>query len=129
MPIRSFNPQSIPAPSGSYIHGIEVPADAKILFIAGQTPGKADGSVPENFEEQVEVVWKRIGAILEGAGMNYSNLVKVQTFVVGQENLPKTSAIRKRILGDTRPTATLLCISGLADPRYKVEIEAIAAKA
>ena len=129
MPIRSFNPQSIPAPSGSYIHGIEVPADAKILFIAGQTPGKADGSVPENFEEQVEVVWKRIGAILEGAGMNYSNLVKVQTFVVGQENMPKTSAIRKRILGDTRPTATLLCISGLADARYKVEIEAIAAKA
>jgi 2-iminobutanoate/2-iminopropanoate deaminase len=129
MPIRSFNPPSIPAPAGSYIHGIEVPADAKILFIAGQTPGRADGSVPENFEEQVEVVWKRIGAILEGAGMSYANLVKVQTFVVGPENMSKTSAVRKRILGDTRPTATLLGITSLADPRYKVEIEAIAAKA
>jgi enamine deaminase RidA (YjgF/YER057c/UK114 family) len=128
MTIKRFNPSTIPAPSGSYIHGIDVPASARILFIAGQTPGRDDGSVPENFEEQVEVVWKRIGAILEEAGMDFSHLVKVTTFVTKQENLSKTSAIRKRILGDNRPTATLLCISGLADPRYGVEIEAIAAK-
>jgi 2-iminobutanoate/2-iminopropanoate deaminase len=128
MPIKAFNPKTIPAPSGSYIHGIELPPNARILFIAGQTPGRADGSVPENFEEQVEVVWQRIGAILAEQGMNWSNLVKVTTFVTKQENVSKTSAIRKRILGDARPTATLLCISGLADPRYGVEIEAIAAK-
>jgi 2-iminobutanoate/2-iminopropanoate deaminase len=74
------------------------------------------------------VCWKRIGAILEGAGMGFADLVKVQTFVTKQENVSKTSAIRKRVLGEHRPTATLLCISGLADPRYLVEIEAIAAK-
>jgi 2-iminobutanoate/2-iminopropanoate deaminase len=126
--VRPFNPPSIPAPSGSYIHGIEVPPNARLLFISGQTPGRSDGSVPENFEEQVEVCWKRIGAILEGAGMGFADLVKVQTFVTKQENVSKTSAIRKRVLGEHRPTATLLCISGLADPRYLVEIEAIAAK-
>ena len=128
MTIKRFNPPTIPAPSGSYIHGIDVPASARILFIAGQTPGRDDGSVPDNFEEQVEVVWKRISAILKEAGMDFSHLVKVTTFVTKQENLAKTSAIRKRILGDNRPTATLLCISSLADPRYGVEIEAIAAK-
>jgi enamine deaminase RidA (YjgF/YER057c/UK114 family) len=126
--IRAFNPKSIAAPSGSYIHGIDVPPGARLLFIAGQTPGRPDGSIPESFEEQVELVWQRIGAILADAGMGYADLVKVQTFVTRQENLAKTSPVRKRFLGEHRPTATLLCISSLADPRYLVEIEAIAAR-
>ena len=126
--IKAFNPKSIAAPSGSYIHGIEVPREARLLFIAGQTPGRPDGSIPEAFDEQVEVVWQRIGAILAEAGMGYEDLVKVQTFVTRQENLARTSAIRKRFLGEHRATATLLCINSLADPRYLVEIEAIAAK-
>jgi enamine deaminase RidA (YjgF/YER057c/UK114 family) len=61
--------------------------------------------------------------------MSYKDLVKVQTFVTRPENMPKTSAARARILGGHRPTATLLCVTALADPRYLVEIEAIAAKA
>ena len=126
--IKIFNPKSIPAPSGSYVHGMEVPPNARLLFIAGQTPGRMDGSIPTTFEEQVEVVWQRIGAILAEAGMDYSNLVKVQTFVTKPEYLPKTSAARKRILGENKPTATLMCITSLATPEYMVEIEAIAAK-
>ncbi len=126
--IHSFNPGSIPAPSGTYTHGIEVPPNARVLFIAGQTPGRTDGTVPETFEEQVEVVWQRIGAILAEVGMSYQDLVKVQTFVTRPEYMPKTGAARARVLGGHRPTATLVCITSLADPRYMVEIEAIAAK-
>ena len=126
--IKVLTPKSIPAPSGSYVHGMEVPANARLLFIAGQTPGRMDGTVPATFEEQIDIVWQRIGAILAEAGMGYTDLVKVQTFVTKPEYLAKTSAARKRVLGDHRPTATLLCITSLATPEYMVEIEAIAAK-
>lgn len=126
--LHSLNPASIPAPSGTYTHGIEVPPNARVLFIAGQTPGRMDGTVPETFEQQVDVVWQRIGAILAEAGMSYSDLVKVQTFVTRPEYMPKTGPARARALGSHRPTATLVCITSLADPRYMVEIEAIAAK-
>ena len=126
--IKVLNPASIPAPSGSYVHGLEVPPNARLLFIAGQTPGRMDGSVPDTFEEQIEIVWQRIGAILAEAGMTYADIVKVQTFVTRPEYLAKTSAVRKRVLGDHRPTATLMCITSLASPEYMVEIEAIAAK-
>jgi enamine deaminase RidA (YjgF/YER057c/UK114 family) len=126
--IKAFNPKSIPAPSGSYVHGMEIPPNARLLFIAGQTPGRMDGSIRATFDEQIEIVWQRIGAILAEAGMGFSDLVKVQTFVTKPEYLAKTSAVRKRVLGDHRPTATLLCISSLATPEYMVEIEAIAAK-
>ena len=127
--VRGFNPASIPTPSGSYIHGIEVPPSARTVYVAGQTPGRADGSVPETFEEQVEVVWQRIGAILADAGMTYNDIVRVCTYVTKPEYMPKTSAARKRILAGHRPTATLLCITSLADPRYMVEIDCVAAKA
>ena len=126
--IKVVTPKSIPAPSGSYVHGLEVPPNARLLFIAGQTPGRMDGSIPATLDEQIEVVWQRIGAILAEAGMGYSDLVKVQTFVTKPEYLGKTSAVRKRVLGEHRPTATLLCITALATPEYMVEIEAIAAK-
>ncbi|MFM9971879.1 MAG: RidA family protein [Burkholderiales bacterium] len=126
--IKTLNPSTIPAPSGSYVHGLEAPPNARLLFIAGQTPGRMDGSIPATFDEQIEVVWQRIGEILKAAGMGYSDLVKVQTFVTKPEYLGKTSAVRKRILGDHRPTATLMCITSLATPEYMVEIEAIAAK-
>ena len=67
--IKVLSPQSIPAPSGSYAHGMEVPPNARLLFIAGQTPGRMDGTIPTTFEEQIDVVWQRIGAILAEAGM------------------------------------------------------------
>jgi len=126
--IEILTPKSIPAPSGSYVHGMVVPANARMLFIAGQTPGRMDGTVPDTFDEQIDIVWQRIGAILAEAGMGYTDLVKVQTFVTKPEYLAKTSAVRKRVLGEHRPTATLLCITSLATPEYMVEIEAIAAK-
>ncbi|MCC6472271.1 MAG: RidA family protein [Burkholderiales bacterium] len=127
--VRAFDPPSIPKPSGSYTHGIEVDAGTRLLFVAGQTPGRSDGSIPDTIEEQLDVVWQRIGAVLAGAGMGYSDLVKVQTFVTRTEYLPKTSAARLKYLGSHRPTATLVCITQLADPRYMVEIEVIAARA
>ena len=126
--IKTITPASIPAPSGSYVHGLDVPPNARLLFIAGQTPGRMDGTVPATFEEQIEVVWQRIGAILKEAGMGFQDLVKVQTFVTQPEYLAKTSEVRKRVLGGHRPTATLMCITSLASPEYMVEIEAIAAK-
>ena len=126
--IKSLNPATIPAPSGSYVHGLDVPPNARLLFIAGQTPGRMDGSIPKTFDEQIEVVWQRIGAILKEAGMGYQDLVKVQTFVTKPEYLAATSEVRKRVLAGHRPTATLMCITQLAHPDYMVEIEAIAAK-
>jgi enamine deaminase RidA (YjgF/YER057c/UK114 family) len=36
--------------------------------------------------------------------------------------------VRDRFVGSPPPASTLLVISALADPRYRIEIEAVAAK-
>ena len=125
---RKFNPKTIAPPAATYVHGLEVPPNARLLFVAGQTGMRPDGSVPGSIEEQSDQVWRNISAILAEGGMGIGDLVKVTSFVTKAENLKQYGAVRDKYLGDHRPTTTLLVISGLARPEYLVEVEAIAAK-
>lgn len=128
MMLRKFNPKSIAPPAATYVHGLEVPPNARLLFVAGQTGMRPDGSIPASIEEQADQTWKNVSAILAEGGMGIGDLVKVTSFVIGANNLKKYGAVRDKYLGDHRPTTTLLVVSGLARPEYLVEVEALAAK-
>ena len=123
------NPGSIAAPIGTYSHGIEVPPGARWLCVAGQIGVRPDGSVPASIEEQTEVVWQNILAVLADAGMGIGDVVKITSFLTRHENFPRFAQVRAKFLGSHRPASTLLVISSLARPEFLVEVEAIAAKA
>ena len=127
--LKVHNPRSIGAPIGTYSHGIEVPPGARWLYVAGQIGVRPDGSVPATIEEQTEVVWQNILAVLADAGMGIGDLVKITSFLTRHENFPRFAEVRAKFLGSHRPASTLLVISSLARPEFLVEVEAIAAKA
>jgi enamine deaminase RidA (YjgF/YER057c/UK114 family) len=122
-------PKTVAAPNGAYSHGIEVPPDARWLFVAGQIPVRPDGSIPATIEEQTEVVWRNILAVLAGAGMNVGDIVKITSFLTRHENFARFAQIRAGFLGSHRPASTSVIISALAKPEFLVEVEAVAAKA
>jgi 2-iminobutanoate/2-iminopropanoate deaminase len=122
-------PKSIAAPNGTYSHGVEVPPNARWLFIAGQIPVRPDGTTPATIEEQTDVVWQNILAVLADSGMGMVDVVKITSFLTRHENFPKFAQVRAKYLGGHRPASTLLVISSLARPEWLVEVEAIAAKA
>ena len=126
--IRAFNPKSIAAPVATYIHGIEVPANARLLFISGQVGMRPDGTLAGSIEEQSEAAWSNVVGVLEEAGMGIGDIVKITSFVTRSENLPKYGAVRDRYLAAHRPTSTLLVVQGLARPDLLIEVEAFAAK-
>jgi len=126
--LKAYAPKTVAAPNGTYSHGIEVPPNARWLFVAGQIPVRPDGSIPGTIEEQTEVVWQNILAVLADAGMGISDVVKITSFLTKFENFPRFAQIRARFLGSHRPASTLLVISSLAKPEFLVEVEAIAAK-
>jgi 2-iminobutanoate/2-iminopropanoate deaminase len=126
---KVHNPRSITAPIGTYSHGMEVPPGARWLHVAGQIGVRPDGSVPASIEEQTEVVWQNILAVLADAGMGIGDVVKITSFLTRHENFPRFAQIRAKFLGSHRPASTLLVISSLARPEFLVEVEAIAAKA
>ena len=124
------NPGTIAPPVGAYSHGIEIPANARWLSIAGQADIRPDGSLPESFEDQHDQVWQNTLAILSAAGMGPENIVHLNVYSTDPAGLKFLAIHRKKYLpAGYLPTSTWVVVSGLANPKWVVEMEALAAKA
>jgi enamine deaminase RidA (YjgF/YER057c/UK114 family) len=122
---RDINATDAPAPASPYTQAVEVNGVTRTLYISGQVPADPAGKVPEDIEAQVRLAWANVVAQLRAAGMTLDNLVKVTTILPSHGDLPASRKVRLEVLGDRRPGSTLI-IGGLANPAWKIEIEAIA---
>lgn len=123
------NPLGVSGPFGKYSHSCAVPAHSRWLALAGQVGTDADGNTPESVEEQCRIVFANIKTCLTAGGMEISDLVKLTVFLLSRDDLPAYRIARDEAFGEIMPPTTLVLISGLAKPIWKVEIEAYAAKA
>lgn len=119
------NPQGYPAPE-TFHHGIEVSGAVRTLYIAGQIGLWPDGSVPDGIAAQTEVVFANMKAVLDAAGMDFSNVVKTTVFLLNPADRAGYAAVRAAAFGAARAASTLLYVVGLARPDLLVEVEAIA---
>lgn len=124
---EKINPRGLPTPQlGTYTHVVR---SGKLLFIAGQTGVDANGKVVgPGMKEQVEQVMVNLTAALKSQGADFSHVVKTTTYVtsIAEFRSPEVAAVRARHVGANPPANTLVQIQQLADPAYRVEIEAIA---
>lgn len=121
--ITASNPPTIRTPTG-YAHGIVVQGAERRLVISGQVGMALDGSVPTTGEGQVAQALANLRAMLEANDMSVTNVVKIRTFLTDRGLLTAYRDARAAVFADHAPASTLLFISGLADPRFMVEIEA-----
>jgi enamine deaminase RidA (YjgF/YER057c/UK114 family) len=127
MPVIKHNPEKLYPQYQSYSHAVEIRGDSRLLIISGLNGYLQDGkTMPESFEEQGEIIWQHLGTILESAGMNYTNLVSLRTYLASPEYDEPNVRLRKKYLGDHQVALTVVCAQ-LLDPRWKLEVEAIAA--
>ncbi len=128
--LRPFNPAGMAQPASRYSQGVEVPPNARWLHISGQIGVGADGVVASGLAAQFRQTFENIGAVLAGAGMAKSDVVKLTVFVTqpGAETLGIYRTARDQWLEGHAPAATYLVVNGLASPEFLVEIEAVAAK-
>jgi enamine deaminase RidA (YjgF/YER057c/UK114 family) len=128
MPIIKHNPPEVFPPYRSYSHAVEITGDSKLLIISGLNGYLADGkTMPETFEEQGEIIWQHIGAILRSAGMDYNNIVSLRTYLADPSFDEANVQLRIKYLGDNKPASTVICCQ-LLETKWKLEIEAMAAK-
>jgi 2-iminobutanoate/2-iminopropanoate deaminase len=125
--MKIHNPPTV-APGTGYSHGIELPPQARLLYLAGQLGITADGKMAADIKSQAEQAWRNLGNVLEAAGMGYQNLVKVTHFLTRREDIPVYREVRAKFLGAHAPASTLLVISALARADALIEVEAVAAK-
>ena len=124
------NAKTVAPPQAKYSHSVEVPANARWLYLAGQVGVRPDGSVPDTFEEQHEVIWQNTLAILKDAGYGPEHIVRINVYSTQPEGLKWLKPHREKYLHPNRtPASTWVVVSGLAQPKWVVEMETIAAKA
>ena len=123
----SLNPSQIHPPFAPYSHGVVVPGGQRLVFCSGQLGIAADEVVPPDCDGQARICFDNIVAILAEAGMDLSNVVRINAYVTGREHLAPYMAVRNRLFEAPYPASTLMLVSGFARPEFVVEIEAIAA--
>jgi len=125
---KTYNPASVLEPQGPYSHGLEIPPNSRILLVSGQTAGRIDGTIAESIEEQSELVWTRIVAILAAANMGITDIAKVNTYLRNRTDAPAYARVRAQFLGSHRPAALGLVVAELFRSEYLLEVEVIAAQ-
>lgn len=123
---KTYKPEGVSDPYGTYVHGIEPPLNARMVFLSGQIPVAPDGTVPEGMEAQATVCWQNIEGILEAAGLGIQNLVRTTQYLVDASQYPAANAVRAKFLGDHRTASVAITVPALIEPNWLIEIDAIA---
>ena len=127
MPLIKHNPATLYPQYQNYSHAVEIRGESRLLIISGLNGYLQDGkTMPESFEEQADLIWKHLGAILDSAHMDYTNLVSLRMYLASPEYDKANVRLRKKYLGDHQVALTVVCAQ-LLDPRWKLEVEAMAA--
>jgi 2-iminobutanoate/2-iminopropanoate deaminase len=127
--MRRLNPDAIYPPFANYAHGVEVKAGARIVFCSGQLGIGRDGVVPDGVEAQARLCFRAIVAILSEASMSFDDLVRLNAYVASAQYLGGYMKVRDEFVSNPPPASTLVIVQGFARPEFKVEVEAVAARA
>ena len=82
--------------------------------------------MPESFEEQADLIWGHMQAILASADMQLSNVVSLRTYLSDPADDAANVQMRVKYMGNHTPASTVICCR-LLDPRWELEEEAVAA--
>ncbi|MGH6855108.1 MAG: RidA family protein, partial [Aestuariivirga sp.] len=85
------------------------------------------GDIPDDPARQHELAWQNVLAILAAADMDQRNIVDAHAYITDRAHIGLYREIRDRMLKGHRPAATLVVVSGLADPRLVMEVSVVAA--
>jgi enamine deaminase RidA (YjgF/YER057c/UK114 family) len=89
------------------------------LYISGQ------GSSAKDFPGQMNDAMHKVHAVLQGAGMDYANVVWMNIYLTNEHNLPAMEDAYWNMIGPSPPARTVLTVAALPNKEL-VEINCIA---
>ncbi len=100
--------------------------DGDTVFISGTTGFDYENmTISEDVVEQADQCFKNIGITLKEAGVDFTQVVKVNYLFTSREDFKTCWPVFKKYFGDNPPAATMV-LAELYDERMKLEIEVIA---
>jgi 2-iminobutanoate/2-iminopropanoate deaminase len=121
-----INTANAPAPIGPYNQAVKA---GGLLFISGQValkPGTSD-IITSSISEETEQVMKNLKAILNEAGLDFSNVIKTTIFLSDMNLFTPVNEVYGKFFASGFPARETVAVKGLPK-NANVEISMIAAE-
>lgn len=94
------------------------------VIVSGTAPVFGDGSCSDDVRAQTRRCLEIIATALTEAGADLAHVVRTRIFITSASDAGAVGEVHGDVFGAIRPASTMVVISELLDPRWKVEIEA-----
>lgn len=125
---RIFNPDGLPEPVG-FSHAVATDG-SRVLFLAGQTGRRADGSIDDDLVGQFRQALAAVAVCMEEAGFPAESLARMMIYttdVAGyRESLGPIGAAYREVFGRHFPAMALFGVTELFEADASVELVATA---
>lgn len=127
--VQHINPDALPA-NPAFTNVIVVTGPVKTIYIGGQDAVNASGEVVGigDLRQQVSQVLANLQEALKAAGAGLEHVVKWNVYVVEGQPLETGFEVFQQVWGrrPNPPAISMMFVSGLANPDFLVEMDAIA---
>ncbi len=127
--VKHLNPEGLHK-NPAYSHAVVTTGEVKTVYVGGQNAVDASGEVvgKGDIKTQAEQIFKNLETALAGGGAKLDHVIKWNTYVLQGQPPQPAFEVFQRVWGNrpNPPLITLLFVSGLAQPDYLMEIDAVA---
>jgi 2-iminobutanoate/2-iminopropanoate deaminase len=101
----------------------------QLLYISGQVARDTDGNVvgKGDMRTQARQVFQSLRQVLQAAGGDLKDLMKITTYITNIENFPAVAEVRGEVFQGELPASTLIVVKSLFNPDFLIEVEGVAA--
>jgi 2-iminobutanoate/2-iminopropanoate deaminase len=101
----------------------------QLLYISGQVARDIDGNVvgKGDMRTQARQVFQNLRQVLQAAGGDFKDLMKITTYITNIEDFPALAEVRSAVFQGELPASTLIVVKSLFNPDFLIEVEGAAA--
>ena len=114
-------------PAAGYSNLAIIPANRRLLVLAGQIGNTMNGDILNGIEAQYHQALDNINSIVLSEGGTFKDVARITIFLTEKPDNALIKKSNKHYFSDQTPAMSWIYVSELFRPDVKVEIEAIAA--
>ncbi|MGF1472856.1 MAG: RidA family protein [Rubrobacteraceae bacterium] len=111
-----------------FSQAVKVRDAREVVYISGQTAFDSQGQLvgEDDVETQIRSSFENVKRIVQAAGGDMNNVVKLTVYFLDLDALEQYRAILREYFPDEAPSTTVVEVSRLALPGFLIEVEATA---
>ena len=101
----------------------------QLLYVSGQVAWDTNGNIvgKGDVRTQARQVFQNLRQVLQVAGGDLKDLMKITTYITKIEDFPAVAEARNEVFQGELPASTLIVVKSLFHPDFLLEVEGIAA--